>query len=70
MKKLRPLARSPLSRKIRVGKGFSKGEITAAGLTLDRAEELGIPVDKRRKSIHKENIELLKDFIQKIEGEK
>ncbi|AOL17124.1 50S ribosomal protein L13e [Sulfolobus sp. A20] len=48
----------------RVGKGFSVGEIVKAGLTIEKARKLGIYVDIRRKSVHEENIQMLKKFIE------
>ncbi|MCE4617581.1 MAG: 50S ribosomal protein L13e [Desulfurococcales archaeon] len=50
---------------VRTGKGFSKGELEAVGLTIKKALTLGIPVDKRRRSKHEENIETLRKFLEK-----
>jgi large subunit ribosomal protein L13e len=49
--------------RVREGKGFSKGELEAVNLSLSRAKTLGIPVDSRRKTIHDDNIEILKEYI-------
>ncbi|RLI22190.1 hypothetical protein DRO54_01810 [Candidatus Bathyarchaeota archaeon] len=54
--------------KPRRGKGFSKNELKEAGLTLKEALKLGIPVDKRRSSAYRENIEALKRFIEKVKA--
>jgi len=51
-------------REKRVGRGFSIGELKAAGLSLSDAKRLGIYVDKRRKSVHEWNVELLKKMIK------
>jgi len=44
----------------RKGRGFSLRELQEAGITLIQAKKLGIAVDRRRKSLHKENVEELK----------
>ncbi len=54
------MVRSPGLRKLREGRGFSVGELLAAGLTVKEAEELGLRVDRRRKSVHSWNVELLR----------
>jgi large subunit ribosomal protein L13e len=59
----RPLVRSPGLRKLREGKGFSVGELRAAGLTLKEAEDLGLRVDRRRMSVHSWNVELLQRLM-------
>jgi len=53
--------------KLRKGKGFSIGEGMAAGLNLKELKNKHIPLDKRRKSIHQENVKILKSLK---EGEK
>jgi len=53
----------------RIGRGFSLNELRAAGITIDVAKRLGIPIDKRRRSSRKENIQMLKEFLQKISKE-
>jgi len=50
-------------KKMRKGKGFSRDELTEVGLSFRRALKLGIPVDTRRKTKHKENLEILRDLI-------
>ena len=50
----------------RVGRGFSKGELKSAGLTLQDAKKLGIYVDKRRRSVHEKNVEALKELRKKL----
>ena len=48
---------------VREGRGFSVSEIQAVGLNPGEANILGIPVDLRRKSIHEENVEILKEYV-------
>lgn len=47
------------------GKGFSLKELEAAGLNILIANRLGLPVDKRRKSTHEANIDLLRGITKK-----
>ncbi|MDI6691319.1 MAG: ribosomal protein L13e [Candidatus Bathyarchaeota archaeon] len=51
--------------KKRYGKGFSREELKKAGISLKEALKSGIPVDFRRKTIHMENVEAIKAFIEK-----
>jgi large subunit ribosomal protein L13e len=55
-----------IERGFRVGRGYSIGEIRAAGLNLKLAKYLNIPIDPRRRSIHNENVESLKKFIEMV----
>jgi len=48
--------------KMRKGKGFSKGELDEADIKIKDVNYLGISYDKRRKSMHQENIEKLKSL--------
>ncbi|MCC6013359.1 MAG: 60S ribosomal protein L13 [Candidatus Verstraetearchaeota archaeon] len=49
-------------RKKREGRGFSLLELKAAGISEKEAKKLGIRIDKRRRSCHQENVELLKNI--------
>ncbi len=49
----------------RLGRGFSLGELKEAGISLTEAKRMGIPVDRRRKTVHAWNIEALKKLIPK-----
>jgi ribosomal protein L13E len=51
-------------RKQRYGKGFSREELKKAGLSLKEALKLNIPVDSRRKTAHKENVNTVKRFLK------
>ena len=65
-----PLVRRPVLRihggvnqGLRRGRGFSLAELREAGLTLSDARRLGIPVDRRRRSVHGHNVEILKSLV-------
>jgi len=68
MEKLKPVVKSPTKRKPRGGRGFSLGELKAVGLSFKRAKKLGIPIDKRRRSAHEENIEKLRKLLSEGRG--
>ena len=55
--------------KQRSGKGFSTEELAKAGLNPAEAKRLKIPVDKRRKTAHDQNIEALKVYAEKKKSE-
>jgi large subunit ribosomal protein L13e len=59
-----PVVRSPGLRKLREATGFSVGELRAAGLTPKEAEDLGLRVDRRRRSVLSWNVELLQKLRQ------
>ncbi|MDK6027785.1 ribosomal protein L13e [Ignisphaera sp. 4213-co] len=50
----------------KIGRGYSLGELKEVGLNYKLARQLNIPVDSRRKSVHKENVESLKLFLDQI----
>ncbi len=53
------------SGKRRQGKGFSPDEIKEAGLNAGDARQLKIPVDRKRRTSHEDNIEALKAHMEK-----
>jgi len=70
---LKPLVKPPrlikegrIERELREGRGFSLGELREAGITLDLAKKLKIRVDKRRRSVHQWNVELLKKALKEV----
>lgn len=67
--RLEPRVTSP-SGKRRLGKGFSLAELSGAGLTLDLAHRMDLPIDKRRSSSHEENITALKGLMTPAEPAK
>jgi len=58
------------SGKRRQGKGFSPDEIKEAGLNAGDARRLCIPVDRKRKTSHEDNIEALKACTEKAPAKK
>ena len=51
---------------LRNGKGFSIEEIRKAGLSLHTAKRLGVSIDKRRKTLHPQNVQRLKEDFGRI----
>jgi large subunit ribosomal protein L13e len=58
-----------LDGKQRSGRGFSTEELKKAGLNPAEAKRLEIPVDKRRKTAHDQNVEAVKAFAEKKKAE-
>lgn len=54
---------STRGRRTKAGYGFSLGEIKQAGLTRREVKRFRIPLDKRRRTAHKENVEILKEHF-------
>ena len=52
--------------KQRSGRGFSLEELRRAGLTLSKAKQLEIPVDKRRTTCHNWNVDVVKAYVKKV----
>jgi len=50
--------------KKRCGKGFSREELKKVRLSLREALKLSIPIDSRRKTIHEENVNTIKNFLK------
>ena len=49
----------------RPGKGFSPDEIKEAGLDAGSARTMCVPIDRKRRTSHEENIEVLKAHMEK-----
>jgi len=56
--------------KKRCGKGFSREELKKARLSLREAVKLSIPIDSRRKTIHEENVNTIKNFLKNKKASK
>ncbi len=60
MRRAEVLTSTRRDKRKRFGRGFSLGELKEAGISLRESKKLGIYVDKRRKTVHPWNVELLK----------
>ncbi len=60
-----PTVRGPQTGKKREGRGFSPYELKEVGLTPGLAKRRKIPVDLRRKTKYEENVQLLRELLQK-----
>ena len=47
----------------RSGKGFSSGELLDAGLTVREARNRSIPIDRRRRTSHRANVEAIRNVL-------
>ena len=65
---IEPSVKSPKDLRAKRGRGFAKGEIQAADLTVKDARDMGLMVDLRRKSHHEENVEALKQYVIDMEA--
>lgn len=54
-------------RTLKRGRGFSRGEVEKAGLTVKQARLLGLYVDDRRKTVYEENVSSIVEWLKKIE---
>ncbi|MEM2081811.1 MAG: ribosomal protein L13e [Candidatus Bathyarchaeia archaeon] len=53
----------------RSGRGFSIEELKKAGVDVAEAKRMEVPVDKRRKTAHEQNVKLLKAYVEKKKAE-
>lgn len=70
---MRPAVRAPTARyniKLRAGRGFTLEELKAVGLTRQRARQIGVTVDHRRRNRSQESLDLnvarLKAYTEKV----
>jgi len=68
MHHIKPMILKP-DGKQRSGRGFSPEELEKAGLNPAEAKRLKIPVDKRRKTAHDQNVEAIKVYAEKKKAE-
>lgn len=54
------------SRKLKAGRGFSLGELQDAGLNVHEAKRLSLRIDRRRKTIHTENVTAIKNYVKEL----
>lgn len=47
----------------RIGKGYSIGELKGAGLTVRDAQDRSLPLDRRRRSSHRTNVEAIRRVL-------
>ncbi len=64
MHHIKPVVLKP-DGKQRSGRGFSREELKKASLNPAEAKRLKIPVDKRRKTAHDQNVDALKAYVEK-----
>ena len=48
----------------RPGRGFSEPELQQAGITMDRARRSEIHMDRRRRTVHPANVDLLRSLLK------
>jgi large subunit ribosomal protein L13e len=53
----------------RRGRGFSRDELKEAGIDPKQALKLGVPIDPRRNTKHKENVKILKQYLRSSRSE-
>jgi large subunit ribosomal protein L13e len=53
----------------RSGRGFSLEELKKADLNPAEAKKLELPVDRRRKTAHDQNVEAIKTYTEKKKAE-
>ncbi|MFW9833046.1 MAG: ribosomal protein L13e [Candidatus Thorarchaeota archaeon] len=62
-----PTVKSPRDGRPKRGRGFSSEETAQAGLTIKEARRMGLIVDLRRKTVHQENVDAIKQYIKDLE---
>ena len=62
------VSRGVITPKLRKGRGFSVGELKEVGLSVKEARKLGLYVDERRRSVHPENVEALRRWLEELKA--
>jgi ribosomal protein L13E len=57
------------NKKRSTGRGFSPTELKNAGVNMQQARQIGLPVDVKRKSAHDENVSTIKAHAEKAKAE-
>jgi hypothetical protein len=63
---IRPEISAPQSGQKRRGRGFTPEELKQANIGIADARWMAIPIDRRRRTVHPENVALLEDYIKRI----
>lgn len=63
-----PTVKSPGDATMRRGRGFTRDELKQVTLTVKDARDMGLIVDLRRKTMHPENVEFLKQYIKEMDA--
>ena len=50
----------------RNGRGFSREELKKSSTSLKQALQIGLPVDLRRRSVHEENVKMIKQQLKAL----
>jgi ribosomal protein L13E len=61
---LRPVDRASVLHRLVPAEGYSLAELTEAGLSVERAESLGLPVDIGRVGSYSPNVSSLRAFVR------
>jgi hypothetical protein len=53
-----------------MGRGFSRNELKQAGSNMTQALKLGLPIDYKRKTVHDQNVQVVRCFLKEQKTEK
>jgi large subunit ribosomal protein L13e len=62
MHHIKPIIVKP-NGKLKRGRGFSPNEIKEAGISKQKAQQMGLPIDMRRKTSHEKNVASIKEHL-------